>query len=111
MSLNLKGAMAAIRAFQEARRGNVVSTTEIVNRGSICAKCPKRVPTTGVSTVSAVLGRMANKHLVPKDVSQYSCGVCGCSLMLLLPASEENIHKDTAEERTQRPEQCWLLKL
>lgn len=102
-------AIAAAKAFREAVRGNVVSDAEILRRAAICAACPKRQKVTGwKSEVSKKLGMIANKNRVPSKVSDYRCGVCGCSLMLLLPATSKDLHKDSPEEAKNRPKTCWL---
>lgn len=104
-------AVKAIRAFREAVRGNVSSAGQVANRAAVCASCSKRVPTTGVSRMSALLGRLSGKHGVPSSVSGFSCGVCGCNLLLLLPATKENIHQDSEAEAKVRPENCWIKTL
>lgn len=111
MNLNFQGAVAAVKAYQSARRGNVSTPAEILRRSSICFRCPQRQMTRGVSKASEMLGILANRHRVPPAVSAYSCKVCGCSLQLLLPAVKEDIHRDTPEEAKARPKTCWILDL
>ena len=55
-------AISAIKAFKEAVHGNVVSPDAVLKRGEVCAACPRKVKTQGVSRVSEVLGLVANKH-------------------------------------------------
>jgi len=109
MNLNIQGAVAALKAYQSARRGNVETAAEIQRRAAVCFRCPKRQITRGVSKASEMLGILANRHRVPASVSAYSCGVCGCSLQLLLPAVKEDLHRDTPEEAKARPKACWIL--
>jgi hypothetical protein len=109
--MNPTGAKAAIKAFVEATQGNVVPEAIVQHRASICNRCPKRKVTRGVSRVSQLLGILSGKHKVPNEIANYSCGVCKCNMLLLLPATKENIHKDTEEERKERPQTCWILKL
>ena len=107
--MNTKSATAAILAFKEALSGHVVSAEKIVRRAGICQTCPKRKNDTGVKTgISRMLGNLANKHRLPDEIKGKSCGVCGCSLMLLLPATEKDLHKDNAEEAAERPATCWM---
>lgn len=108
--MNPSGAIAAIKAFREAVAGNVVPEAIIIHRAAICRVCPQRVVTRGTSRVSAVLGALSGKHKVPAEVSNFSCKVCGCSMLLLLPATKENLHKDSEEESKQRPDNCWIKK-
>lgn len=111
MNLNLQGAVAALKAYQQARKGNVVSTETVAARAAICFRCPKRKVTRGVSKVSEMLGILANRNRVPNAVASYSCSVCSCSLMMLLPAVKEDLHKDSPEEAKERPDSCWIKHL
>lgn len=106
--MRVKDATSAIKAFSEAVRGNVVTADTVVKRAEICAACPAKKRTVGVSRASEILGLVANKHRVPVDIAGYSCGVCGCSLMMLLPATTQDLHKDSAEEAAARPAACWI---
>jgi hypothetical protein len=104
-----RDSIAAIKAFQHALSGNVVSPEEVRRRGNVCATCPKRERVrNSVSKISRFLGMLANRHRLPKEIKDFACGVCGCSLQLLLPATKEDLHKDSPEEAAKRPEQCWL---
>ena len=107
--MNPSDILAAANAFKAALQGDVVDDATITLRTEICQKCPKRTKTTGIkSRVSQILGNLANKHKVPSDIADYKCDVCGCSLMLLIPATEKDQHKDSPEEAKFRPRQCWL---
>ena len=111
-SMNFPGAVAALKAFQQASTGDVVSEVELMRRISICnakpTPCPRRRKSTSIITkASQVLGVLANRNRVPRDVADYSCSVCKCSFMLLLPSKA--FHDDTDEELKMRPAECWLL--
>lgn len=117
MSFSPKGALAAVKAFAEAVSSNVVAPEEVQRRISICTKggngkpCPRykiiRSPAS-LSGLSRIMGRIANKHRVPKEVSNYRCQTCGCSMALLVPARGEELHQDTPEQAAQRPGYCWV---
>jgi len=101
----------AARAFKDALKGDVVSDDIILARASICLKCPRRRMVSGFATrVSKILGDLANRHRVPKDIANYKCNVCKCSLMLLIPATEKDLHKDSPQESKMRPAKCWMPK-
>ena len=107
--ITTKGAIAAAKAFKSAVKGNVVSPREIARREAICSKCDFREEKTSIiSQLSKTLGKFANRHRVPDSVSKYRCGVCECSLMLLLPATDADMHQDSPEEAEKRPDGCWL---
>jgi hypothetical protein len=100
---------AALRAYTEATKGNTVDAAEFNRRISICKACPKLKRVSGLTgRVSQILGSLSIKHKVPRDVSGSSCGVCGCSLLLLVPALPQNLHKDSPDEAKKRPATCWL---
>ncbi len=100
---------AALKAYAEATRGNTVSADVFARRISICKTCPKRRRVSGLKgRISQIMGSLSIKHKVPREVSESSCGVCGCSLLLLVPALEENLHKDSEKERRERPVTCWF---
>lgn len=100
---------AAARAFKDAIKGDVADDATIAERAKICSKCPKRRLKSGfVTRVSKILGDLANQHRVPKEIANYSCGVCKCSLMLLIPATEKDFHKDSPQEAKNRPASCWM---
>lgn len=109
--MKTQDAIAALRAYQEARRGQVVSAGTLARRAETCAACPMRKPTAGVSLISGILGNLANKHRVPAELADFACGVCGCSMMLLLPAFDDDLHRDSEAEAAVRPETCWMKKL
>lgn len=105
--MNTQGAIAAIKAFRDATQGITVSPELVKSRIKVCNSCPMRKSNAGiVGRVSEIMGRLANKHRVPPEVSKYKCGVCSCNLSLLIPAVEP--HKDSAEEAEKRPLTCWM---
>lgn len=104
--------IAAANAFQAATRGDVVPVEVISQRARICKGCPARAKAQGVGRVSKILGDIANKHRVDKDISGFQCSICGCSMMLLLPSTKP--HQDSPKERERRKKinpNCWMLKL
>jgi hypothetical protein len=101
--------LAAANAFKDAIKGDVVDDATIASRTEICLKCPKRQRNSGIITrVSKILGDLANRHRVPDSIAGYRCGVCKCSLMLLVPATEKDQHKDSPQEAKRRPASCWM---
>lgn len=107
--VGIKDALAAAAAFKAALNGDVVSPETIHERDAICARCPmRRFKQRGMTPVSKLLGQLANRHRVPKSIANYSCGVCGCSLMLLIPAQSKDLHIDSPEEAKKRPGSCWV---
>lgn len=107
--LTPRDALTAAKAFTHALSGDVVSADEIRRRAAICSTCPQRkLVRNRTSQISQTLGMIANRHRVPRDIKDYACGVCGCSLMLLIPATKKDLHEDSPEESEKRPERCWL---
>jgi hypothetical protein len=110
MSVTLQGALAALNAAKEATRDNVVTSEVLQSRIAVCKACPQRRRITGtLSHVGNILARLANKHKVPKDISDFKCGVCSCPLSLLTTALPENLHVDSADEAVKRSKtKCWM---
>jgi len=113
--MNLSGIQQALRAYSAARNAQTVSDAEAQRRARICAKCPMNRKLAGfVGRASHILGAATSVGQVPPELSDRRCGVCGCSLMLLIPALPENLHKDTPKERAEREKKapnCWLTKI
>lgn len=107
------GARAAIIAFMEAGKGNVVGETEASNRANICLTCPLRakIKMSLSAHIGQVMALRVAKHNVPEDIKGYKCGVCLCPLALLVPAKGEHLHTDSPEEARKRAKdapRCWL---
>ena len=102
----------ALKAFSSAKGGQVVSAPEATSRARTCRECPMRKKVSGaIGHTSQVLGIATNA--APLELKGYQCGVCGCSLLLLVPALAENLHKDSPEQRALREKKapnCWLTK-
>lgn len=100
--------MAAMKAFKEAITGEVVTTQEIKRRAAVCDTCPMRRAVSGTSSrASQTLGIIANKNRVPPSIKNYKCEVCGCALLMLIPAKTP--HQDNEEQRKSRPKGCWYF--
>lgn len=109
IKMNPADILAAANAFKAALKRDVVDAATIACRTEVCKKCPLRARSTGIKTrVSQILGNLANKHKVPADIADYACAVCDCSLMLLVPSTDKDQHKDSPEEKKKRPASCWL---
>lgn len=111
--ISIRDATAAVKAALQARGGKVVEAAELKRRADICVKCPMRkfVSMQPTDQISRVMGMMVNRHRVPNSLASYKCGVCGCSLMMLLPALPEDLHKDSPEQaelRQSRAPSCWV---
>lgn len=112
MKLTLQGAFGAAKAAAAAIQGKVEPASVIMERAAVCLSCPRRVRTTGVSKVSQRLAELSRLNNADKNISDFSCGICGCSLLLLLSAVPANIHKDSElEERQRKRTNCWINKL
>ena len=105
--VGVKEARNALRAYVNARMGKVVSVGEIVERGRVCRDCPECVGVREVgmsAEVSWLLGRMGgNDRRVFGELAGKGCRACGCSLLLKLPAREEDLGDVGG-----MPERCWV---
>lgn len=113
--MNFSGVKQALKAYKAARNQETVDDREALRRAKVCKDCPMRRSVGGfIGRVSHVLGTATNNHQLPEELRDYKCGVCKCSLLLLVPAIESNLHKDSQEERRVRLKsapKCWLLKI
>lgn len=104
----------ALKAYAAAKNSQTVGDAEAQHRSRVCAACPMRRKVAGfIGRASQLLGAASSTGQVPPELSDYKCGVCKCSLLLLVPALPENLHKDSPEERATREKKapaCWLLK-
>ncbi len=108
--MRLQDVTSALKAFIAAKNQVTVSEEEFLRRLAICRSCPQNVRKgrTLRTRVSEILGMYSNRFNVPDEVTKRSCGVCGCSFGLLLPAKKEFLHKDTPEQEKVRPSYCWV---
>ena len=105
----LRGAMAALKAYKEAARGDTVDAEVLKSRIMTCKGCPQYRKRSGLAgRISSALGRSVNKNKVPDAIKDYACGVCGCSLVLLAPSKTP--HQDTEAQADLRPASCWMNK-
>lgn len=111
--MKLSDITGAIRAYKAATRLETVSDEEAAKRAAICLQCrPWRQRTRGVSKVSQALAQYAGLNNADKRISDYSCSLCGCSLLLLTSALPENLHKDSPEQKAKRAKtKCWMNQL
>lgn len=113
--MKLSDVSQALKAYRSARAQDTVDDQEALRRGKICKQCPMRRKVGGfIGRVSHILGAATGNHQLPEDLRDYKCGVCQCSLLLLVPAVETSLHKDSPEERRKRMKSapgCWLLKI
>lgn len=110
--MNLSGIKQALKAYKAARNAETVSDEEAQRRARTCAKCPMNRKVAGfIGRTSQILGASSDSGQVPPELADRKCGVCGCSLLLLIPALPANLHRDDAIEQVQRAKKtpnCWL---
>lgn len=107
---SIKGAKALLNYAM----GKAVSNQEILRRANICATCPK------VSNVSDCMGcggsgritslintirrQKGSEVAIPNNIKRKFCGVCQCSIPLLIVTKFEDFSKDEHV----RPDHCWM---
>ena len=110
---------ASLALFRMAN-GKTVDQKELDERQIICKTCPLRSKTSycsgcgGLSKITNALNearRLTRRSLV-FDTSLKSdfCGVCGCSLPLLLATNKDYLPEDDPVQEKQRPDKCWMKK-
>ena len=118
--LTLHGASKACNALLNVASGNVETNYEITRRAAICRNCPHLTSVSdcmscgGAGKVSNLIRSVRSifkKNInIPHEAAKRYCGLCGCSLALLLPTTMPNQKDETEEVNEKRPDHCWLKK-
>lgn len=106
-------AVNGAKALLRHATSNSVEYAEISRRSRICMKCPLR---SQISMCGAcgTAGKIANfitkfkqsigvKASVDAEIQHSYCGVCSCSLGLMVVSHISSFHPDSG-----RPDECWL---
>lgn len=117
-TLSLRDVVSGANAVIKYMGGSSVSNNEIVRRSFICEMCPMIEKIGGCgpcgaagkisSFVNAVRQKMGISIAIPNQTKNSYCGICGCSLALLVVTKKENFHQESLEENSKRPDKCWL---
>lgn len=110
----ISGAMAVIRYTT----GSSVSTAEMIRRSDICARCPmlSQISTCMACGGAGKIARFINgiraakkvESSIPSEVKASYCGVCSCSLALMVVTKIKDFHTESEAENRRRPDVCWL---
>lgn len=116
--ISFSEALNGAKALLKYSAGNSVSGKEILRRSSICEKCPllsnvsncmgcgaASVITKAVNGIRSVKGA---EIPIPKAVNTKYCGVCQCSIPLMVVTRYEDFRTETTEKNSRRPDNCWL---
>lgn len=103
----------------------VISQSEATRRANICRKCPMLVDVSDCGSCTGARRRLARlaasltgffqKKLKlgtfkGKDAIKAYCGVCGCSMQMLLPVRTSDYKPAAFLKPDSRPIECWLRK-
>ena len=119
-SITLSDAATGAMALIKYAGGSAVSDNELIRRSSICESCPLIDRIGGCSSCGAagMIARFANtvrqklsmQSAIPSSVKSSYCGVCNCSLALMVVTKIENFKEEPSIQNNQRPDNCWLKK-
>lgn len=119
-SVGLAEAFIGAKALLNYTRGKAASAKEMNRRASICAQCPVIQSTSGcqacgASRQAANLANQIRVHKgseepIPKTVSSKYCGICECSLSLMVVTQYKDFNKESEEKNSKRPDNCWLKR-
>jgi hypothetical protein len=108
------GAMAVIKYGA----GSSVSDNELLRRSAICEACPMADRIGGCQSCGAAgaIAKFANnirsklrmQSAIPNSVKSSYCGICGCSLALMVVTKIDNFKEESPTENQKRPDNCWL---
>lgn len=112
----ISGASALIKNLA----GSGVSSKEMNRRAGICASCPLHGTIGGCSSCGAA-GKVAqwNNALrsklklssqIPSEIKSGFCGICQCSLSLMVVTKISNFYTESDETNLKRPDSCWLKR-
>jgi len=114
----LRGAFEAAKALVNLSVGNAVDQPEAQRRADICIKCPMKSATSdcmacgGAGVVARQVGdihrMMKGKTVVPKSVKTLYCGICNCSLSLLVVTKISGLSSKL--DNPGRPDECWMKR-
>jgi hypothetical protein len=124
-SVSMSEAINGAKAILRLAAGQRVEDKEMERRASICkyaipGGCPKLQTVSGCkacgtgAAISSFIGKLkgffgGKKLEIPNNLSDRYCGVCGCSLAIMLPSKTEafDFAKDNQKDR---PSFCWIKK-
>lgn len=115
--IGLADAVTGAKALLRYTQGSAVSSSEITRRSEICKDCPLINRIGGCASCGAA-GKIANfvsnirsslklQDPIPDSVKSSYCGVCQCSLALMVP-SKMDAFNESIEKNSKRPDNCWL---
>lgn len=107
--MKLTDVTGALKAYRAATKKETAPPDVVASRVRVCLTCPQRKRTQGISRVSKYLADLARLNNADKNISDFSCNICGCSLLLLTSALPENLHVDSEVQKTKREKtNCWM---
>lgn len=118
--VSFKDAIHGAGALVKLLQGKSATQEEINRRSGICNGCPL------IATVSDCMGCGAGAKIskyvndlkaktfggnynIPNGLSKRYCGVCKCSLAVMLPSTIEAF-EESEEKQSERPDFCWVKK-
>lgn len=115
--VTLGDAVNGAKALIKYTSSNRISTEELTRRSTICSQCPMINRLGGCMSCGAAgaIARFVNKIRssynleiqIPSEVRQSYCGVCECSLALMVVTHINDFH-ESAEKNAMRPDCCWM---
>lgn len=117
-NIKFKDAVNGAAALVKCVKGECVDQEEINRRSIICTNCPKlkKVSNCRACGFGGALSKFVNniKRTVfrkgfeyPNGLEDKYCGICQCSLSMMLPSKMSAFHEDEEVNRS-RPDFCWI---
>jgi hypothetical protein len=116
--VSISDAYNGARAVLRYVAGNSVSNAELNRRAEICRTCPQLKITSGCMSCGAGgrIARLVNtiraykksESQVPKPVENKYCGVCSCSIPMMILTRYKDFYKEATSKNSTRPDNCWL---
>lgn len=118
--VTLSDAFQGAKALVRFTSGKAASQKEVLRRAEICKACPLMSSTSGcmacgaaaraTQLVNSIQSMKKGAVSIPSEVKSKFCGVCSCSIPLMIVTKYEDFYQETDEKNSRRPDGCWLKK-
>lgn len=119
--LTIRETISGALALLKHAANKPASPEEIERRATICAVCPKLATSSdcmvcgGSKRVAEIITTIKNKYghdiKIPAPVKSKYCGVCGCSMALLIVSRFDGQTSEDNIRQNERPMFCWLKEI
>lgn len=117
-SLSLNDIITGAHAILRYTSGTAASNKEVARRTDICLGCPMRSSTSGcgpcgfsrriATFINGIRAKKKSEAIIDSKIKQSYCGVCNCSIPMMVLTRYEDFYQESPEKNNKRPDNCWL---